>query len=89
MIYFWHLLLLKLLGATKPVYAPEPHDVGRYIQAEIKFGCQISIAKTSGPIDPGMFSWWIIQHIYLLYQFWICDMANSSLILQLQDWLIM
>lgn len=39
-------------GATKPVYAPEPHDVGRYIQAEIKFGCQISIAKTSGPIDP-------------------------------------
>ncbi|XP_066400496.1 stomatal closure-related actin-binding protein 1-like isoform X1 [Miscanthus floridulus] len=39
-------------GATKPVYAPEPHDVGRYIQAEIKFGGQISIAKTSGPIDP-------------------------------------
>ncbi|WVZ66865.1 hypothetical protein U9M48_016028 [Paspalum notatum var. saurae] len=39
-------------GATKPVYAPEPHDVGRYIQAEIKFGGQISIAKTAGPVDP-------------------------------------
>ncbi|XP_062189828.1 stomatal closure-related actin-binding protein 1-like isoform X2 [Phragmites australis] len=39
-------------GAIKPVYAPEPHDVGRYIQAEIKFGSQISIAKTAGPVDP-------------------------------------
>nr|CAB3455125.1 unnamed protein product [Digitaria exilis] len=39
-------------GATKPVYAPEPHDVGRYIQAEIKFGGQISNAKTAGPVDP-------------------------------------
>ncbi|CAL5085061.1 unnamed protein product [Urochloa decumbens] len=39
-------------GATKPVYAPEPHDVGRYIQAEITFGGQISIAKTAGPVDP-------------------------------------
>lgn len=63
MTYFWHLLLQKPLGATKPVYAPEPHDVGRYIQAEIKFGGQILIAKTAGPIDPGMFSWWIIRHI--------------------------
>ncbi|KAJ1292135.1 hypothetical protein BS78_02G369200 [Paspalum vaginatum] len=39
-------------GATKPVYAPEPHDVGRYLQAEIQFGGQISIAKTAGPVDP-------------------------------------
>ncbi|PWZ15254.1 Stomatal closure-related actin-binding protein 1 [Zea mays] len=39
-------------GATKPVYAPEPHDVGRYIQAEVKSGGQISVAKTAGSIDP-------------------------------------
>ncbi|KAL6657070.1 hypothetical protein ACP70R_004850 [Stipagrostis hirtigluma subsp. patula] len=39
-------------GATKSVYAPEPHDVGRYIQAEIRFCGQISIIKTSGPVDP-------------------------------------
>ncbi|XP_062186362.1 stomatal closure-related actin-binding protein 1-like [Phragmites australis] len=39
-------------GATKPVYAPEPHDVGRYIQAEIKFCGKVSIAKTAGPVDP-------------------------------------
>lgn len=39
-------------GATKLVYAPEPHDVGRYIQAEVKSGGQISVAKTAGSIDP-------------------------------------
>ncbi|KAL6841780.1 hypothetical protein ACP4OV_028292 [Aristida adscensionis] len=39
-------------GATKPVYAPEPHDVGRYLQAEIKFCGQISTAKTAGLVDP-------------------------------------
>ncbi|KAG2647127.1 stomatal closure-related actin-binding protein 1-like [Panicum virgatum] len=39
-------------GATKPVYALEPHDVGRYIEAEIKFGGHTSIAKTAGPVDP-------------------------------------
>jgi len=55
-INFSHLLLLTLLGATKPVYALEPHDVGRYIEAEIKFGGHTSVAKTAGPVDPGMFS---------------------------------
>lgn len=39
-------------GATKLVYAPEPHDVGRYLQAEVNLGGEISIAKTAGPIDP-------------------------------------
>uniref|UniRef100_K3XPL1 Stomatal closure-related actin-binding protein PH domain-containing protein n=1 Tax=Setaria italica TaxID=4555 RepID=K3XPL1_SETIT len=38
-------------GATKVVYAPEPHDVGWYIQAEITFGGQILIAKIAGPVD--------------------------------------
>ncbi|CAM0873549.1 unnamed protein product [Alopecurus aequalis] len=39
-------------GATRPVYAPEPHDVGRYLQAEISFGGEIAIAKTAGLVDP-------------------------------------
>uniref|UniRef100_A0A0D9VUA8 Stomatal closure-related actin-binding protein coiled-coil domain-containing protein n=1 Tax=Leersia perrieri TaxID=77586 RepID=A0A0D9VUA8_9ORYZ len=39
-------------GATRSVYAPEPHDVGRYLEAEINFGGEIAIAKTAGPIDP-------------------------------------
>uniref|UniRef100_A0A0D9Z7R5 Stomatal closure-related actin-binding protein coiled-coil domain-containing protein n=1 Tax=Oryza glumipatula TaxID=40148 RepID=A0A0D9Z7R5_9ORYZ len=39
-------------GATRSVYAPEPHDVGRYLEAEINYGGEIAIAKTAGPIDP-------------------------------------
>ncbi|CAM0907025.1 unnamed protein product [Alopecurus aequalis] len=39
-------------GATKLVYAPEPHDVGRYLQAEVNLGGEISAAKTAGPVDP-------------------------------------
>uniref|UniRef100_A0A0E0D0Z0 Stomatal closure-related actin-binding protein PH domain-containing protein n=1 Tax=Oryza meridionalis TaxID=40149 RepID=A0A0E0D0Z0_9ORYZ len=39
-------------GATRSVYAPEPHDVGRYLEAEINYGGEISVAKTAGPIDP-------------------------------------
>ncbi|XP_044964653.1 stomatal closure-related actin-binding protein 1-like [Hordeum vulgare subsp. vulgare] len=39
-------------GATKLVYAPEPHDVGRYLQAEVNLGGEISVAKTAGPLDP-------------------------------------
>ncbi|KAF7007282.1 hypothetical protein CFC21_022230 [Triticum aestivum] len=39
-------------GATKLVYAPEPHDVGRYLQAEVNLGGQTSVAKTAGPLDP-------------------------------------
>ncbi|KAM0872778.1 hypothetical protein ACQ4PT_038488 [Festuca glaucescens] len=39
-------------GATKLVYAPEPHDVGRYLQAEVNLGGEISVAKTAGPVDP-------------------------------------
>ncbi|KAF5447653.1 hypothetical protein F2P56_033187 [Juglans regia] len=39
-------------GATKSVYAPEPFDVGRILQADIvSEGQQISL-KTAGPIDP-------------------------------------
>ncbi|AQL06431.1 Stomatal closure-related actin-binding protein 1 [Zea mays] len=39
-------------GATRPVYALEPHDVGRYLQAEIDVGGEIAVAKTAGPVDP-------------------------------------
>ncbi|XP_047069958.1 stomatal closure-related actin-binding protein 1-like isoform X1 [Lolium rigidum] len=39
-------------GATKLVYAPEPHDVGRYLRAEVNLGGEISVAKTAGPVDP-------------------------------------
>nr|CAB3495841.1 unnamed protein product [Digitaria exilis] len=39
-------------GATRPVYALEPQDVGRYLQAEIDVGGEIAVAKTAGPVDP-------------------------------------
>uniref|UniRef100_A0A804QPM1 Uncharacterized protein n=1 Tax=Zea mays TaxID=4577 RepID=A0A804QPM1_MAIZE len=39
---------------TKPAYAPEPHDVGRYTQAEVKSGGQTSITKTAGSVHPGL-----------------------------------
>ncbi|KAL5199118.1 hypothetical protein ABZP36_002630 [Zizania latifolia] len=39
-------------GAVKQAYAPEPHDVGRYLQAEINHSGEISVVKTAGPVDP-------------------------------------
>uniref|UniRef100_A0A0E0EF43 Stomatal closure-related actin-binding protein coiled-coil domain-containing protein n=1 Tax=Oryza meridionalis TaxID=40149 RepID=A0A0E0EF43_9ORYZ len=39
-------------GAIKQAYAPEPHDVGRYLQAEINHCGEISVVKTAGPVDP-------------------------------------
>lgn len=45
---------ISIPGATKSVYAPEPFDVGRILQAEITFnGQQISLT-TTGAIDPGV-----------------------------------
>lgn len=41
-----------ITGATKSVYAPEPLDVGRYLQAEIVSNDQRLTVKTTGPIDP-------------------------------------
>uniref|UniRef100_A0A0E0I4S6 Stomatal closure-related actin-binding protein coiled-coil domain-containing protein n=1 Tax=Oryza nivara TaxID=4536 RepID=A0A0E0I4S6_ORYNI len=41
-------------GAIKQAYAPEPHDVGRYLQAEINHCGEISVVKTAGPVDPGL-----------------------------------
>ncbi|CAL5436444.1 unnamed protein product [Camellia sinensis] len=39
-------------GATKSVYAPEPFDVGRILQAEIMLDGQKITLTTAGPIDP-------------------------------------
>ncbi|XP_052198075.1 stomatal closure-related actin-binding protein 1 [Diospyros lotus] len=39
-------------GAIKPVYAPEPFDVGRILQAEIISDGQKFTLTTTGPIDP-------------------------------------
>ena len=36
------------------MYAPEPFDVGRILQAEIISDGQMIIVVTAGPIDPGM-----------------------------------
>ncbi|XP_042433604.1 stomatal closure-related actin-binding protein 1-like [Zingiber officinale] len=41
-----------IFGATKPVYAPEPYDVGRLLQAEIILDDQKMTVTTTGPIDP-------------------------------------
>ncbi|KAJ6852247.1 stomatal closure-related actin-binding protein 1-like isoform X1 [Iris pallida] len=39
-------------GATKLIYAPEPLDVGRFLQADIIFGDKRATVTTTGPIDP-------------------------------------
>lgn len=41
-------------GATKSVYAPEPFDVGRILQADIVSEGQQITLTTAGPIDPGL-----------------------------------
>ncbi|KAI5673824.1 hypothetical protein M9H77_14188 [Catharanthus roseus] len=40
-------------GATKSVYAPEPFDVGRILQAAIVADGQLITVATTAPIDPG------------------------------------
>ncbi|GLT51427.1 hypothetical protein SLA2020_248380 [Shorea laevis] len=39
-------------GASKSVYAPEPFDVGRILQAEIVYDGQQTILTTAGAVDP-------------------------------------
>lgn len=45
---------MKISGATKSVYAPEPFDVGRILQADIVADGQTITISTIGPIDPGL-----------------------------------
>ena len=44
-------------GATKSVYAPDPFDVSRILQAEIIVDGQKIALTTTGPVDPGLVSW--------------------------------
>ncbi|OWM69118.1 stomatal closure-related actin-binding protein 1 [Punica granatum] len=46
-------------GATKSVYAPEPYDVGRILQADVLFDEQRITLTTAGPIEqaPGLGSY--------------------------------
>ncbi|XP_022933875.1 stomatal closure-related actin-binding protein 1-like [Cucurbita moschata] len=39
-------------GATKSVYAPEPFDVGKILQADVHLDDHIITLTTTGPIDP-------------------------------------
>ncbi|WOL03868.1 stomatal closure-related actin-binding protein 1 [Canna indica] len=53
----WYRLLPEgnkelISGANKAMYAPEPFDVGRLLQAEIIWDNQKVTVTTSGPIDP-------------------------------------
>lgn len=54
--HFFIDLLSALSGATKSLYAPEPFDVGRKLQADITADGQIIRVATTGPIDPGFAS---------------------------------
>lgn len=39
------------------MYAPEPFDVGKVLQAEITFSSEKAMVATTGPINPGMISY--------------------------------
>lgn len=54
-------------GATKPVYAPEPFDVGRVLQAEITFGDQTTLMTTASAIDPGLSRFLICSAFRVLF----------------------
>lgn len=56
-------------GASKSVYAPEPFDVGRILQAEIIYDGQKIILKTTGAIDPGLLCWCFYAYFLFTYEF--------------------
>ena len=43
-----------IIGATKSVYAPEPFDVGKILQADVNLDDHRITLTTTGPIDPGI-----------------------------------
>ena len=45
--------MLSISGANRSVYAPEPYDVGRVIQADILSNDQRFTVATVGPINTG------------------------------------
>ena len=49
-------LLFSFLGANKPIYAPEPLDVGKILRADIVSDTQTISVTTVSAIDPGLYS---------------------------------
>lgn len=49
-------LLLSFLGANKPIYAPEPLDVGKILQADVVSDTHTISVTTVSAIDPGLYS---------------------------------
>ena len=45
--------MLSISGANRSVYAPEPYDVGRVIQAVVLSNAQKFTVTTDGPINTG------------------------------------
>lgn len=58
------LLFNAISGANKQIYAPEPFDVGRILQAEITFDDEKVTVSTTAPIDPGMFTPELVNAVY-------------------------
>lgn len=62
-----------LSGANKSVYAPEPFDVGRILQADIVSNGQKDTLITAGPIGPGqLFSKFFVflSYIFIPLMYW-------------------
>ena len=59
------LVYLLYPGASKSVYAPEPFDVGRILQAEIIYDGQLIILTTTSAIDPGLLCCFFYAYFYL------------------------
>lgn len=72
--FLYLILFIYLLypGACKSVYAPEPFDVGRSLEAEIIYDYQLIKLTTTGAIDPGL----------LLDFLWLIIILKKNLILQ-------
>ena len=52
-IYFLTGLSTYVSGANKSIYAPEPFDVGRFLEVDIFSTGQKVLVTTDGPIGPG------------------------------------
>ena len=88
-------------GATKSVYAPEPFDVGRILQAEITYNGQQITLTTTGAVDPGVIlvdlvfnlvsflNLLLVYEVFIFYQLsYVIIYASTDLmfIKQLLDW---
>ncbi|RVX05074.1 Stomatal closure-related actin-binding protein 1 [Vitis vinifera] len=51
----WLKIMNRAIGANKSIYAPEPFDVGRILQADIVSNGQKATVMTTGPIEHGWF----------------------------------